>query len=69
MDIKLPDIQGLEVSRKIRSMDSGDAIPIIAQTAYAMSEDSRKSLDAGCDDYISKPIDGKTLLEKIDRLL
>ena len=69
MDIKLPDIQGLEVSRKIRSMDSGDAIPIIAQTAYAMSEDARKSLDAGCDDYISKPIDGKTLLEKIDRLL
>ena len=69
MDIKLPDIQGLEVSRKIRSMDSGEAVPIIAQTAYAMSEDARKSQDAGCDDYISKPIDGKNLLEKINRLL
>jgi signal transduction histidine kinase/CheY-like chemotaxis protein len=69
MDIKLPDTTGLEVTRKIRGSSTNKKVPIIAQTAYAMSEDAQKSLDAGCDDYISKPIDKKQLLTKINQLI
>ena len=69
MDIKLPDTTGLELTRKIRSSAGKSDVPIIAQTAYAMSEDARKSLDAGCDDYISKPIDKKKLLTKMYKFL
>jgi len=69
MDIKLPDATGLELTRKIRSSAHNNDVPIIAQTAYAMSEDARKSLDAGCDDYISKPIDIKKLLAKISKCI
>ncbi len=69
MDIKLPDTTGLELTRKIRSSAHHSDVPIIAQTAYAMSEDARKSLDAGCDDYISKPIDKKKLLAKMYKFI
>ncbi len=69
MDIKLPDTNGLELTRKIRSSSENKEIPIIAQTAYAMSEDAKKSIDAGCNDYISKPYDGDELLEKIGKFL
>ncbi len=69
VDIKLPDIDGLEITRKIRSSGYNAKVPIIAQTAYAMSGDSRKSLDAGCVDYISKPIDATKLQEKINRFI
>ncbi|MBS3772037.1 MAG: PAS domain S-box protein [Bacteroidales bacterium] len=69
MDIKLPDINGLELTQKIRSSAHRNDVPIIAQTAYAMSEDAQKSLDAGCDDYISKPIDSEKLLKKISKFL
>jgi two-component system cell cycle response regulator DivK len=63
MDIKLPLMNGLDATRKIR--ESGNNVPIIAQTAYAMSEDKNKCLNAGCDDYISKPIHKELLLKKI----
>jgi PAS domain S-box-containing protein len=69
MDIKLPDTNGLELTKKIRSSSTNKDVPIIAQTAYAMSEDAQKSLDAGCDDYISKPVDIQTLLSKLNKLL
>ncbi len=69
MDIKLPDVNGLELTRKIRSSDFRPDVPIIAQTAYAMSQDARKSMEAGCDDYISKPIDVTSLKEKMQQLL
>ncbi|MGM0531811.1 MAG: ATP-binding response regulator [Bacteroidota bacterium] len=69
MDIKLPDINGLELTRNIRSFDTNSEVPIIAQTAYAMSEDAQKSIDAGCDDYISKPIDKKQLLAKMSKFI
>lgn len=55
MDIKLPGISGLEATRKIRKFNT--AVVIIAQTAYAMDEDRQKCLVAGCNDYISKPIE------------
>ena len=67
LDLKLPDISGLEVAQEIRTTHK--KIPIIAQTAYAMSGDDHKSVQAGCNDYISKPIDRKELLDKIKQLL
>jgi CheY-like chemotaxis protein len=63
MDIRLPIMNGLEATRKIREM--GNKVPIIAQTAYAMAEDKKACLEAGCNDYISKPIKREILLSKI----
>lgn len=66
MDIKLPGISGYEATKKIKEIRD---IPVIAQTAYAMSDDHSKILEAGCDDYISKPINRKNLLRKIEKYL
>jgi two-component system sensor histidine kinase/response regulator len=63
MDIRLPVFNGLEATKRIRK--SGIKVPVIAQTAYAMSEDKEKCLSAGCNDYISKPIHKELLLKKI----
>jgi len=65
MDIRLPDINGLEVTKQIRKLNK--KIPIIAQTAHAMGNDRKKCLDAGANEYISKPIDIDKLLFLIDR--
>ncbi len=54
MDLQLPDINGLEITRMIREIDQN--IPIIAQTAHALAIDRERSLNAGCNDYIAKPI-------------
>lgn len=67
MDIQLPDINGLEVTKMIKSINRN--IPVIAQTAYAMQGDDVKCMKAGCDDYISKPLDISDLFYKIDQLL
>jgi PAS domain S-box-containing protein len=67
IDIKLPDMNGLELARKIRELTPEKKVTIIAQTAYAMYGDDRKSLEAGCDDYISKPVDTRKLLAKISK--
>jgi len=63
MDIKMPGMSGLEATRKIREFNQ--SIPIIAQTAYAMSGDREQVLQAGCNDYLSKPIRIDDLLKKI----
>ena len=63
LDIKLPDMSGLDIARKIRSRD--DNITIIAQTAYALRGDREKALEAGCSDYLSKPIKRNALLNII----
>ncbi len=68
MDIKLPDKSGHQVTKEIRETQSDD-VPIIAQTAYAMQEDREKSLEAGCTDYITKPIDPKALLAVMNKYL
>ena len=67
MDIKMPEMDGLTATKKIREIDSG--VPIIAQTAYAMSEDKNKCLKAGCNDYLTKPINHRLLLSTIDKYL
>ena len=68
LDIQLPDIEGTEVLRKIRSSEIGVGIPVIAMTSYAMSGDREKLLSAGCDGYIEKPIDPERVISQIRRL-
>ncbi|PCH70570.1 MAG: hypothetical protein COC06_04125 [Bacteroidales bacterium] len=67
MDIRLPDISGYEATRQIRQ-DKQNVI-IIAQTAYAASEDKQQAIDSGCNEYLSKPVKAKKLLELVDKYL
>jgi len=69
MDIRLPLIDGWEAMRRIKIMPETQSIPIIALTAHAMTGDMEKCMDAGCDDYDTKPIDLPRLLEKMQALL
>ena len=72
MDIMMPEMDGVEATRRIRAGEVGESkksIPIIAMTAYAMNSDREKFLAAGMDDYISKPVDMKELMEVIERVL
>ena len=63
MDIKMPDLNGLDATRMIRKFNA--TLPIIAQTAYALVGERNKCLSAGCNDYISKPINRESLLKMI----
>jgi CheY-like chemotaxis protein len=69
MDIQLPGIDGLELTRRLKADPKTRDIVIVAVTAYAMKGDQAKALAAGCDDYITKPIDTRTLPETIARHL
>ena len=69
LDIQLPDIDGLEVVKRIRASETNGSIPIIALTSYAMPGDRKKVLAAGCNGYIAKPIDVKTFMTEIERYL
>ena len=69
MDLSLPVIDGWEATRQIKANPATQSIPVIALTAHAMAGDEKKALEAGCDDYDTKPVDIKRLLGKIDNLL
>lgn len=68
MDMNLPVMDGWTASRKAREDDAIKHIPIIALTAHAMEADRLNALDAGCDDYATKPVDFPGLLIKIEKL-
>ncbi len=65
MDLSLPVIDGWEATRRIKASDELKDVPVIAVTAHAMQGDEEKALAAGCDDYLTKPIDEDLLLAKI----
>jgi CheY-like chemotaxis protein len=67
MDVQLPDKSGLEVTRILKEIDPH--LPVIAQSAYAMTGDNIKCLQAGCDDYVSKPINICELFTKINKYI
>ncbi len=69
MDIQLPDIDGLEATRRIRDSEANGKIPIIALTSYAMVGDREKALAAGCTGYIEKPINPETFIAEIKKYL
>jgi CheY-like chemotaxis protein len=69
MDVQLPGMSGLEVTRRLRQMPEFAAVPIVAVTANAMKGDREKTHRAGCDAYLSKPINTRELPQVIGRML
>ncbi len=69
MDIQLPKVSGLEITRRLRQMPVFNHIPIIALTAYAMKGDKEKAINAGCDAYLSKPVNTRELPKVVAGIL
>lgn len=69
MDMSLPGIDGWTATRQVKSDDATRAIPVIALTAHAMAGDRERALEAGCDDFDTKPVELQRLLGKIESLL
>jgi CheY-like chemotaxis protein len=69
MDICLPKLSGLEVARRLKKTAALSHIPIIALTAHAMKGDEEKAIEAGCDSYVSKPIDTRQLPRLVASML
>jgi two-component system cell cycle response regulator DivK len=69
MDINMPDMDGYTLTAKIKAINKFSGIPIVAVTANVMRGDREKSLGAGCDGYIQKPIDIDTLSQQIERFI
>ncbi len=69
MDIQLPEVSGLEVTKWIKEDDDLRAIPVVAVTAFAMKGDEERIRDGGCEDYIAKPISVSRFLETVQRFV
>ena len=67
MDLQMPEMNGYEATQILKK--KYPSLPVIAQTAFAMSDDREKALDAGCDDYLAKPIKSKDLLNITEKYL
>ena len=69
LDMLMHEMNGWEVAAAVRASDGLETVPIIAVTAQAMSGDETRALEAGCNAYITKPIDDELLLEKVEELI
>jgi two-component system, cell cycle response regulator DivK len=69
MDLSLPVMDGWEATRRVKSDDATRSVPVIGLTARAMVGDREKAMEAGCDDYDTKPVELDRLIGKIERLL
>lgn len=69
MDLSLPEVDGWEATRRLKSAEETRGIPIVALSAHAMAGDREKALEAGCDDFDTKPVDFTRLRAKIAALL
>lgn len=69
MDMAMPVMDGWEATRRIKAQDALREIPIIGLSSYAMVGDAEKALEAGCDDYLTKPLDEDLLFEKLNNFL
>ena len=67
MDLQMPEMNGYEATEILKK--KFPMLPIVAQTAFAMSDDREKALDAGCDDYLAKPIKSKDLLSVVEKFI
>ncbi|MCF8359823.1 MAG: response regulator [Prolixibacteraceae bacterium] len=67
MDLQMPEMNGYDATREIKKLYPN--ITVVAQTAFAMSDDRSKAIEAGCDDYLAKPIRSKDLLETVNKYL
>ncbi|MDA3881386.1 MAG: response regulator [Prolixibacteraceae bacterium] len=67
MDLQMPEMNGYDATREIKNIYP--EMPVIAQTAFAMSDDRTKAIEAGCDDYLAKPIRSKDLLDAVNKFL
>jgi CheY-like chemotaxis protein len=68
MDLDLPVMDGWEATRRLKQSPETSHIPVIAVSSYAMSEDRRRAMEAGCNDFISKPVDMSALCARIEAL-
>jgi two-component system cell cycle response regulator DivK len=69
MDMSLPEMDGWEATRRLKSDPATRSIPIVALTAHAMASDRQKAMDAGCDDYHTKPVDFENLVRSLESFL
>ena len=69
MDMSLPVLDGSEATRLVKADDAARSVPVIGLTAHAMSGDRERAIEAGCDDYDTKPVELDRLIGKIERLL
>lgn len=67
MDLQMPEMNGYEATEILKK--KFPTLPIVAQTAFAMSDDREKALDSGCDDYLAKPIKSKDLLSVVEKFI